>query len=72
MALRYVSALEASYRSSKHNLNPHALCGLWDLSGDTSITIKEAAKGGGIVILNTLDYENKVYQQVNICLSINL
>jgi ribosomal protein S27E len=47
-----------------HNITPEQRNALSSLSKDKSIVIKEADKGGGIVIMNTNFYKNKIVEML--------
>jgi hypothetical protein len=53
------TTLESGYKKN-YNLTKTQREALKDLKANKSITIKKADKGGSIVVLNTIDYENKI------------
>lgn len=50
---------------TKHNISRKEQNALQCLSKDKSILIQKADKGGSIVVLNTVDYENKMYNMLS-------
>ena len=46
---------------TKHNISRKERAALQTLSKDKSILVQKADKGGSIVVLNTVDYENKMH-----------
>ena len=54
-----------SKRNVKNNLSQNQLKALYDLINNTNITIKEADKGGAIVIMNTDYYLSKIQDMLN-------
>lgn len=65
MVLKNVTALEHTRYRVKYNLSKRDLKDLQDLASDKSITVKPTDKGGGIVLLNTNNYVNEAYRQLN-------
>ena len=52
-------------RLDKQNLSPQEIKAIRELTGDKSIIIKPADKGGAIVILDRLDYLREGYKQLS-------
>ena len=53
------------YQRVKHNITLDQRKALKSLSEDKSIIIKEADKGGGIVLMNVEFYKNKILEMLN-------
>ena len=49
----------------RHNISIEQRRALQSLSNDKSINIKEADKGGGLVIINVQFYKSKILQMIN-------
>lgn len=67
LVLRDLDTFERNKPKIRYNLNREQMALLKALAQDSSITIKPADKGGGLVILDSDVYDQEVLRQLNDC-----
>lgn len=64
VVLRDISTVERQCRRGYYNHSKEERDSLYNLKSKRNLIVKQADKGGGLVILNKSDYESEVFKQL--------
>lgn len=64
VVLRDIAIMENQRKKIKYNISRDKRIALMNLTRDKDIIIKQADKGGGVLILDKKDYETEVFRQL--------